>query len=164
MTRGVPPLRLRSSFGLARRRCLPCLLANQTALTPSAKPPGKPGLHHSDLPLLSSKSHSDPGSPTPLHRLLVPACDAPAVSARTESRCYAHARRTTPTVSPTWQSTFRAPLLGAHHGRNRARRRPRNLARRRASGTNNLSRRRGPSERRTAAMIDDQADGHALLR
>ena len=72
MTRGVPPLRLRSTCGLARRWCLPFLLANQTALTPSAKPPGKPGLHHSHPPLLSWKGHGDPGWATPLHRLLVP--------------------------------------------------------------------------------------------
>jgi hypothetical protein len=32
VTRGVPPLRLRSTCGLARRRCLAFLLANQTAL------------------------------------------------------------------------------------------------------------------------------------
>src|SRR2546427_10076148 len=42
-------------------RCLPCLLAGHTAPTPSANLPGKPGLHHSHLPLLHGRvmaSHS----------------------------------------------------------------------------------------------------------
>jgi hypothetical protein len=83
VTGGVPPLRLRSTCGLPRRRRLPFLLANQTALTPSAQPPGKPGLHSSHLPLLSWTSHSDPGWPTPLHRLPVPRLVMPtAVRAR----------------------------------------------------------------------------------
>ena len=63
VTRGVPPLPLCGPRRLTRCRCLPCLLTSQTALTPSANPPGKPGLHHSHLPLASRKSHDEPGWP-----------------------------------------------------------------------------------------------------
>lgn len=77
VTGGVPPLRLRSTCGLPRRRCLPFLLANQTALTPSAQPPGKPGLHHfspslafMDEPWRSGLANSTAPPTGP------PACDA----------------------------------------------------------------------------------------
>jgi len=52
VARGVVPLRLCVTRRLTRCRCLPFLLASQTALTPSANPLGKPGLHHAHLPLL----------------------------------------------------------------------------------------------------------------
>ena len=51
VTGGVVPLSLCGTCRLPRCRCLLCLLAGQTALTPSADPPGKPGLHHAHLPL-----------------------------------------------------------------------------------------------------------------
>ena len=50
VTRWVVPLRLCGTCRLTRCRCLPHLLTSQTALTPPANPPGKPGLHHSRLP------------------------------------------------------------------------------------------------------------------
>jgi len=63
VTRWVVPLRLCGTCRLTRCRCLPCLLTNQTALTPPANPPSKPGLHHSRLPWLSWKSHGEPSWP-----------------------------------------------------------------------------------------------------
>src|SRR5690242_17523049 len=50
LTRGVIPVTFCGTPCLTCCRCLPCLLASQTALTPPAKPLGKPGLHHSHLP------------------------------------------------------------------------------------------------------------------
>jgi hypothetical protein len=55
VTRGVVPLRLCVTRRLPCSRCLPFLLASQTALAPSADPLGKPGLHHSHLPLLHGR-------------------------------------------------------------------------------------------------------------
>ena len=112
VTRGMVSLRLCVTCRLTRCRCLPCLLASQTALTPSANPPGNPGLHHSHLPLLhertmvsqAGRSAAPPADP----RLVMPA----DVSAQAPSKFRPCARRTTPTVSPTRQSTLRAPLLG----------------------------------------------------
>jgi hypothetical protein len=54
--RGVIPLAFCGTSCLTCRRCLLCLLASQTALTPPAKPLGKPGLHHSHLPLLHGRA------------------------------------------------------------------------------------------------------------
>jgi hypothetical protein len=54
--RGVVPLRLCVTRRLTCCRCLPFLLASQTALTPSADPLGKPGLHHAHLPLLHGRA------------------------------------------------------------------------------------------------------------
>jgi hypothetical protein len=59
-TRWVVPLRLCGICRSARCRCLLSLPTNQTALTPSANPLSKPGLHHSRLPWLSRKSHGEP--------------------------------------------------------------------------------------------------------
>ena len=56
VTGGVVPLPLGGPRRLTRCRRLPCLLASQTALTPSAKPPGKPGLHHAHLPLFHGRA------------------------------------------------------------------------------------------------------------
>ena len=56
VTRGVVPLRLCVTRRLTCFRCLPFLLASQTALTPSANPLGKPGLHHAHLPLLHGRA------------------------------------------------------------------------------------------------------------
>ena len=56
VTRGVIPLPLGGTRRLARCRCLLRLLAGQTALTPSADPSGKPGLHHSHLPLFHGRA------------------------------------------------------------------------------------------------------------
>jgi hypothetical protein len=75
VTRGVVPLPLCSTCRLTRCRRLPCLLAGQTALTPSAKPPGKPGLHDAHLPLVSWKSHGEPGWPRRCSACGSPACD-----------------------------------------------------------------------------------------
>jgi len=56
VTCGVVPLHLCVTRRLTCSRCLPCLLAGKTALTPSANPLGKPGLHHSHLPLLHGRA------------------------------------------------------------------------------------------------------------
>jgi hypothetical protein len=56
VTRGVIPLPLGGARRLPRCCCLLCLLAVQTALTPSADPPGKPGLHHAHLPLFHGRA------------------------------------------------------------------------------------------------------------
>jgi hypothetical protein len=58
VTRGVVPLRRCVTRRLTCSRCLPFLLASQTALTPSADPPGKPGLHHSHLQALHGRSRA----------------------------------------------------------------------------------------------------------
>jgi hypothetical protein len=63
VTRWAVPLPLCGTCRLTRCRCLLFLLASQTALTPSADPLGKPGPHHSHLPLASWKSHGEPGWP-----------------------------------------------------------------------------------------------------
>jgi hypothetical protein len=55
LARGVIPVTFCGTPCLTCCRCLPCLLASQTALTPPAKPLGKPGLHHSHLPLLHGR-------------------------------------------------------------------------------------------------------------
>ena len=55
VTGGVVPLPLCGTRRLPRCRCLSCLLAGQAAFTPSANPPGKPGLHHAHLPLLHGR-------------------------------------------------------------------------------------------------------------
>ena len=56
LARGVIPLAFCGTICLTCCRCLLCLLASQTALTPPAKPLGKPGLHHSHLPLLHGRA------------------------------------------------------------------------------------------------------------
>ncbi len=76
VTGGVVPLPLCGPRCVTRCRGLPCLLASQTALTPSAKPPGKPGLHHAHLPLFQRKSHGEPGWPRRCSACGSPACDA----------------------------------------------------------------------------------------
>ena len=164
MTRGVPPLRLRSTCGLARRWCLPFLLANQTALTPSAKPPGKPGLRHSHLSLLSWKgpwrsglgnSAAPPAGP----RLVWPPPSAHGHS-RGSMRTPAERRR-------QYRRRGKAHSVRRFPGRIRG-------EAGRAAGPGiwpggvhrapTTSAGARPSERQTAAMMGDQADGHALLR
>ena len=91
MTRGVVPLPFGSTCRLTRCRCLPCLLASPTALTPSANPLSKPGLHHSHLPLPHGRAMAsqagrfappaDPGLAMPAN-----------VSAQAQSRIRAYAR------------------------------------------------------------------------
>ena len=75
MTRGVVPVSLCGTCRLTRCRCLLCLLASQTALTPSADPQGKPGLHHAHLPLLHGEAMASQAGRFML-RLRIPACDA----------------------------------------------------------------------------------------
>jgi hypothetical protein len=84
MTRGVVPLRLCVTCRLTCSRCLPCLFASQAALTPSANPPGKSGLHHSHLALLHGRAMASQAGRFVL-RLLVPGLVMPANSARRHS-------------------------------------------------------------------------------
>src|SRR5207248_7163402 len=56
IARGVIPVTFCGAPCLTCCRCLSCLLATQTALTPPGKPLGKPGLHHSHLPLLYGRA------------------------------------------------------------------------------------------------------------
>ncbi len=84
MTRGVVPLPFCGTCRLARCRCLPCLLAGQTALTPSANPPGKHGLHHSHLPLPHGRAMANQAGRFVL-RLLIPGLRCPTASARRHS-------------------------------------------------------------------------------
>ena len=81
MTRGVVPLRLCVTRRLTCCRCLPCLLASQTALTPSANPPGKPVLHHSHLPLVHGRAMASHAG-----RFAAPPADSPACDARRRQR------------------------------------------------------------------------------
>ena len=92
VTGGVVPLPLCGTLRLPRCRCLSCLLACQTALTPSANPPGKPGLHHVHLPLLHGRAMASQAgrvaAPPADPRLVMPA----NVSAQAQSRFQAYAR------------------------------------------------------------------------
>ena len=92
VTGGVVPLPLCGPRCVTRCRGLPCLLAGQTALTPSAKPPGKPGLHHAHLPLFQRKSHGEPGWPRRCSACGSPACDT--------RRCQRAARSGVSTIRP----------------------------------------------------------------
>jgi hypothetical protein len=69
--RGVIPVTFCGTPCLTCCRCLSCLLANQTALTPPGKPLGKPGLHHSHLPLLHGRAMASQAGRFVL-RLLIP--------------------------------------------------------------------------------------------
>jgi len=60
VTGGVVPLPLGGPRCLTRCRCLLCLLAGQAALTPSANPSGKSGLHHAHLPLFRGRAMAGP--------------------------------------------------------------------------------------------------------
>jgi len=75
VTGGVVPLPLCGTRRLPRCRCLSCLLAGQTAFTPSANPPGKPGLHHAHFPCSMEESWRARLAAS-LLRLRIPACDA----------------------------------------------------------------------------------------
>jgi hypothetical protein len=79
--RGVVPLRLCVTRRLTCSRCLPFLLASQTALTPSANPLGKPRLHHSHLPLLHGRAMASQAG-----RVAAPPADPPACDARRRQR------------------------------------------------------------------------------
>jgi hypothetical protein len=108
VTRGVVPLRLYVTRRLTCCRCLPFLLASQTALTPSANPLGKPGLHHAYLPLLHGRAMASQAgrvaAPPADPRLVMPA----DVSAQAQSRFQAYARGTKPSV----RVTFRSVVMG----------------------------------------------------
>ena len=79
--RGVVPLRLCVTRRLTCCRCLPFLLASQTALTPSADPLGKPGLHHAHLPLFHGRAMASQAG-----RVAAPPADPPACDARRRQR------------------------------------------------------------------------------
>src|SRR5690348_7315967 len=96
--RGVIPVTFCGTPCLTCCRCLPCLLASRTALTPPAKPLGKPGLHHSHLPLLHGRAMASQAGRFVL-RLLVRARDA-------------RQRQRTGTVQT---SSVRPPLSRARH-------------------------------------------------
>jgi hypothetical protein len=81
VTRGVVPLRLRVTPCLTCCRCLPFLLASQTALTPSADPQGKPGLHYAHLALLHGRAVASSAG-----RVAAPPADPPACDARRRQR------------------------------------------------------------------------------
>src|SRR5690242_13282922 len=104
VTCGVVPLRLCVTRRLTRCRCLPFLLASQTALTPSANPLGKPGLHHAHLPLLHGRAMASQAgrvaAPPADPRFVMPA----DVSAQAQSRFQAYARGTKPSVPVTFRS------------------------------------------------------------
>jgi hypothetical protein len=102
VTRGVIPLGRCVTRRLTCFRCLLFLLASQTALTPSANPLGKPGLHHSHLPLASWGEPWRARLAMSLLRLLIPRLVMPAdVSAQAQSRFQAYARGTRPSVRAT---------------------------------------------------------------
>src|SRR6476469_6306418 len=108
VTSGVVQLRLCVTRHLTCCRCLPFLLASQTALTPSANPLGKPGLHHGHLPLLHGRAMASQtgrvAAPPADPRLVMPA----DVSAQAQSRFQAYARETKPSVPVT----FRSAVMG----------------------------------------------------
>ena len=81
VTRGVPPLPLGGTRRLARCCGLPFLLTGQTALTPSADPPGKPGLHHAHLPLFRGRAMASHAG-----RVAAPPADPRAGDARQRQR------------------------------------------------------------------------------
>ena len=81
VTRGVVPLRLRVTSRLTCCRCLLCLLASQTALTPSADPLGKLGLHYAHLPLLRGRAMASQAG-----RVAAPPANPPACDARRRQR------------------------------------------------------------------------------
>ncbi len=98
VARGVVPLPLGGARRLAGCRCLLCLLTGQAALTPSADPPGKPGLHHAHLPLFMEESwRARPAAS--LLCLRIPACDAADVSVQAHPRSRAYARAVKPALS-----------------------------------------------------------------
>ena len=78
---GVVPLRLCVTRRLTCSRCLPFLLASQTALTPPVDPLGQPGLHHAHLPLLHGRAMASPAG-----RVAAPPADPPACDARRRQR------------------------------------------------------------------------------
>jgi hypothetical protein len=75
VTGGVVPLPLGGPLCLTRCRCLLCLLAGQAALTPSANPSGKSGLHHAHRPLFRGEPWRVRLAAS-LLRLRIRACDA----------------------------------------------------------------------------------------
>ena len=84
VTGGVVPLPLGGPRRLTRCRHLPCLLAGQTALAPSADPPGEPGLHHAHLPFFMEEPWRARLAAS-LLRLRIPVLCCPPMSVRRHS-------------------------------------------------------------------------------
>jgi hypothetical protein len=156
VTRGMVSLRLCVTCRLTRCRCLPCLLASQTALTPSAHPPSKPGLHHSHLPLLHERamvSQAGRSAAPPADSRLVMPADV-SVRAGTVEVLTVRPQNHADSIANAAKH-FACAASRAHHGRSPgAPPRPEKLARRLASSTDSLSRRRSsPSAMPPAMMV-----------